>query len=357
MVQTNSEIMTVKNTDIRWNAVQTRDASQDGSFVYAVASTGIYCRPSCPSREPKRENVRFFSVPELAERAGYRSCKRCKPQDHAPPQIKKMRAICRYIEKHAHETLTLETLGKIFNLSPSHLQRSFKRVVGVTPQAYLETCRIETVKTALQEGDDISGALFDAGFGSSSRLYSKSAQHFGMTPNDYKQKGEGKYVTYTTAESPLGSLLIAATDKGICAIRLADTEESLEAEVQQEFSRAEVKRDDEHLSAWVDEILRHLEGKEPHLELPLDVRATAFQKQVWQALQEIPYGETRSYAQVAEAIGKPRAVRAVAGACAANPTALAVPCHRVVRSDGSLSGYRWGVERKKVLLEQEQAAS
>mgnify|MGYP000197086593 CR=1 FL=1 len=357
MVQANPKSTASKATDSRWEAVQTRDARQDGQFVYAVASTKIYCRPSCPSRRPKRENVSFFSVPELAERAGYRSCKRCKPQDHASPQVKKMRDICRYIEAHATKTLTLETLSKTFNLSPSHLQRSFKRVVGITPQAYLESCRLETVKAALQEGDDISGASFKAGFGSSSRLYSKSAQHLGMTPNSYKKKGAGKHVTYTVADSPLGKLLVAGTDKGVCAIRLADSEERLEFEMKEEFSQASVERDDSRLISWVEKILRHLEGKEPHLELPLDVRATAFQKQVWQALQDIPYGETRSYAQVAQAIGKPKAVRAVAGACAANPTALAVPCHRVVRSDGSLSGYRWGVERKKALLEQEQASS
>lgn len=353
-MQTVSDPITLSSEDTRWDAVKTRDASQDGYFVYAVASTGIYCRPSCPSRKPKQENVTYFNVPELAERAGYRACKRCLPKDHASPQVEKMRAVCRYIEAQSHESLTLETLGEVFDLSPSHLQRSFKRVVGVTPQAYLESCRLNTVKMALQEGDDISSATFEAGFGSSSRLYSKSAQHLGMTPKDYKTKGKGKCVTYTTTESPLGHLLIAATDKGICAIRLADTQESLEAELQQEFSRAEVTRNDAELSAWVETILQHLAGKEPHLELPLDVRATAFQKQVWQALQAIPYGETRSYAQVAEAIGKPSAVRAVAGACAANPTALAVPCHRVVRSDGSLSGYRWGVARKKSLLEQEK---
>ena len=326
-------------------------------FVYAVRSTGIYCRPSCASRKPKRENVTFFKRPELAEKAGYRACKRCRPADEltTDPQLEKMHGLCRYIEANKGRYLTLAELGQRVGLSSSHLQRTFKKVVGVTPQAYLETCRLNAVKTALQQGDDISGATFEAGYGSSSRLYSKADAALGMTPKKYQQKGEEVRVNYAVTDCSLGKLLVAATEKGVCAVRLGDDIAELEAELFEEFSKADIRRDEVALSGWLETIVQHLEGKEPHLDLPLDVRATAFQKRVWQALQEIPYGETRSYGEVAAAIGQPSAVRAVAGACAANPTALLVPCHRVVRSDGNVSGYRWGVERKRQLLERESA--
>jgi AraC family transcriptional regulator of adaptative response/methylated-DNA-[protein]-cysteine methyltransferase len=233
------------------------------------------------------------------------------------------------------------------------LQRSFKRIVGVSPQAYLEGYRMTKFKTSLQEQDDIAGALYEAGFGSSSRLYAKSSSHLGMTPKTYQAKGKDTLIRYAIGDSPLDKLLVAATDKGICAIRLADEAKTLEQELFSEFQNATFRADHETLTDWLEHILRHLEGKEPHLELPLDVRASAFQKRVWQELQRIPYGETRSYQQVAEAIGQASAVRAVASACAKNPTALLVPCHRVVHSDGSLSGYRWGVTRKQKLLEGE----
>lgn len=353
MTETDSILETEQNN---WQAVTARDALQDGNFVYAVTSTGIYCRPSCASRKPKRENVAFFKRPELAERAGYRACKRCRPADESTsdPQVDKMRVLCRYIEANKDRPVTLAELGAQVGLSASYLQRTFKKVVGVTPRAYLEACRLNAVKAALRQGDDISGATFEAGYGSSSSLYGKADASLGMTPKTYQRKGERVVVCYAVTDCSLGKLLVAATEKGICAVRLGDDATGLEAELFEEFGKADIQRDKVALAAWLATIVAHLDGRVSRLELPLDVRATAFQKRVWQALQNIPYGRTRSYGEVAEAIGQASAVRAVARACAANPTALVVPCHRVVRRDGALSGYRWGAERKRILLQRER---
>jgi AraC family transcriptional regulator, regulatory protein of adaptative response / methylated-DNA-[protein]-cysteine methyltransferase len=336
------------------NAVAQRDSSFDGKCVYAVKSTGIYCRPSCPSRKPKPENLELFMLPELAKQAGYRACKRCHPDeaDVVDPQLEKIRAICAYIEHHV-EAISLENLSKAFSLSPSHLQKTFTNIVGVSPQAYAEAHRMNKIKTALQNGDDISGSVYEAGYGSASRLYSKAGSELGMTPKTYKQKGKDTLIRYSISSSPFGKVLVAATEKGICAVRLADTEEELESTLTQEFSNADVTRDDVALKDYVGNILANLEGKLPHLDLPIDVKATAFQKRVWQELQKIPYGETRSYSEVAKAIGQPSAVRAVATACASNSVGIVIPCHRVIGANGSLSGYRWGIERKKKLLERE----
>lgn len=340
-----------------WQAVLKREVIQAKTFVYAVASTGIYCLPSCPSRKPKRENVSFYSLPELAEAAGYRACKRCEPRKpQTDPQVELMRQICRYISEHLEAPLTLEHLASQFKLSPSHLQRNFKKIVGVSPQAFQESYRIHAIKASLKDGKDIAAALYDAGYGSSSQLYTKANSQLGMTPKNYQQKGENMTIHYSISACPLGLLLVAATAKGICSIRLGDDAGKLTDELIAEFSQATLEVDNGLLTNWVSLIIKHLEGKEPHLDLPLDVRATAFQKQVWQALQTIPYGETRSYAQVAEGLGKPSAVRAVASACARNPVALVVPCHRVIRTDGSMGGYRWGLERKEQLLKQERAS-
>jgi AraC family transcriptional regulator, regulatory protein of adaptative response / methylated-DNA-[protein]-cysteine methyltransferase len=339
------------------NAIQQRDTDFDGRFVYAVTSTGIYCRPSCPSRKPKTENIEVFNLPELARQAGYRACKRCHPDEVkvSDPQLEKARDICRYIEVHLDE-VTLEQLSQVFSLSPSHLQRTFTQTVGISPQAYAEACRMNKVKLALQEGDDISGAVYDAGYGSSSRLYSKANSELGMTPKTYKEKGQDTLIHYTITDSSLGKLLVAATDKGICAVRLADTQEELETTLVQEFSNANLVRDDATLARYVKDILANLNGKLPNLDLPIDVKATAFQKRVWQELQKIPYGETRSYSDVAKLLGQPSAVRAVARACATNSVGIVIPCHRVVAANGSLSGYRWGVERKRELLKREAAS-
>jgi len=339
-----------------WHAILKRDASYDGKVVYAVRSTGIYCRPSCPSRKPRRANVLLFSLPEVAEQAGFRACRRCQPDQLEPvdPQVALARDVCRYIERHLSADLTLEDLGGRFGYSPHHLQRTFKRVVGVSPLQYAETCRVRQLKSDLKAGDDITGALYAAGYGSSSRLYAKANAQFGMTPGRYQQGGEGSSLLYTVTHCSLGYLLVAATDKGICAVRIGDREPELEAGLRQEFDRAEIRRDDVALSGWVAEILRHLDGEGPHLDLPLDIQATAFQRRVWQALQAIPYGSTRTYREIAAAIGRPTASRAVARACAANPVALLIPCHRVIRANGGLGGYRWGAERKRALFAQEE---
>ncbi|MGH2544073.1 MAG: bifunctional DNA-binding transcriptional regulator/O6-methylguanine-DNA methyltransferase Ada [Ardenticatenaceae bacterium] len=339
----------------RWQAVLRRDAAFDGRFVYAVRSTGIYCRPSCGSRKPRRENVYFFPLPEVAEQAGYQPCKRCQPDVAGSPdgQVEQVRAICRYIEANLADSLTLQRLGEQFYLSPSHLQRVFKQMVGISPQAYLEVCRMKTIRAALQEGDAISDALYQAGWGSPSRLYSRADSHLGMTPRTYQRGGREMTITYTTVLSPLGHLLVAATERGICAVQMGDSTAELEEGLRAEFSEATIERDDTILREWVDAILQHLRGDLPHLDLPLDVQATAFQQRVWQALLEIPYGETRTYSDIARAIGDPGATRAVARACATNPAAIVIPCHRVTGKDGSMRGYRWGVERKQRLLEQE----
>ena len=343
--------------DDRWRAVLSADAGQDGAFVYAVRSTGVYCRPSCPSRRPKRESVTFFDVPEAAESAGFRACRRCNPKDTRAraPQLDAVRAACRYIDDHGESTTTLAELGKAVGLSPHHLQRVFARVMGISPRAYAEARRLGRVKSLLKAGDDVTGALYEAGYGSSSRLYERANGQLGMTPATYRRGGEGAHIRYTIADSPLGRLLIAATHKGICMVSLGDNDFHLEHELHHDFAAAEIVRDDQALGAWVKALLRHLNGKAPHLDLPLDVRATAFQWKVWQALRGIPYGEHRTYKEIAEALGIPKAARAVGRACATNPVSLIVPCHRAVGSSGDLTGYRWGVERKKALLAQEQA--
>ncbi len=338
-----------------WQAVLSRDAAFDGRFVYAVHSTGIYCRPSCPSRKPARSQVGFFPLPEVAERAGFRPCKRCRPRQTiaGSPQVEEARRICRYIEQHLDESITLEALGRVFHTSPYHLQRTFKQVVGVSPQQYREACRVGQLRESLQAGADISDAAYEVGFGSISRLYSKADAQLGMTPHTYRNGGTGMQVRYATAACSLGRLLVAATKRGICAVKLGDSDAELERLLRDEFGCADLGRDHADLDEWVGAVLAHLEGQNPHLELPLDIRATAFQRQVWQALQRIPYGETRTYSQVATMIGRPSAVRAVAHACAVNPVALLIPCHRVVRTDGGLGGYRWGLARKSDLLRRE----
>lgn len=341
--------------DRLWQACLEKDSAFDGQFVLAVRTTGIYCRPSCPARKPKRDNVTFFALPHLAQQAGFRPCKRCQPdaQTVVDPQLALVNDVCRHIEAHSSEPLTLQALGEQFHVSAAHLQRVFKAVAGISPQDYTEACRMNQLKSALQKGMAISDATYEAGFGSSSRVYEKAAPQLGMTPRDYQQAGIGRRITFTVAPSALGQVLVATTERGVCAVKLGDDAGELETILRDEFRAAEIAHDDAAHRDWVEAVLAFVAGTTPHLDLPLDVRATAFQKQVWDALQRIPYGETRSYADVAAAIGQPRAVRAVAQACGANPTALIVPCHRVVAKDGSLGGYHWGVERKRRLLAQE----
>src|SRR5271170_3453866 len=339
----------------RWNAVVARDSGHDGKFVFAVSSTGVYCRPSCAARRPRRENVAFFSRPEQAEKAGFRACLRCRPRSFSGnPQSDSAKEICRYIEQHLDEPITLERLGKVFHQSPFHLQRRFKAALGITPREYAESCRMRLLKRNLQAGDNVTRAMYDAGYGSSSRLYEKTASQLGMTPDKYRRGAVAAIIRYAIAGSPLGRMLIAATDRGVCAIQFARSDGELIEGLKREFPFAVRKPDEGGLQAWIEAVLSKMTGSEVNAGLPLDIRATAFQRRVWTYLQSIPFGTTRSYRDVAKAIGQPSASRAVARACATNPVAVAIPCHRVVREDGSISGYRWGVERKKTLLDMEQ---
>jgi AraC family transcriptional regulator, regulatory protein of adaptative response / methylated-DNA-[protein]-cysteine methyltransferase len=341
--------------DPRWNSVVARDAARDGEFVFAVSSTGVYCRPSCAARRPRRENVQFFEKPDQAEQAGYRACLRCRPKSFSGnPESDSVKAICRFIEQHLDEPVTLDRLGKEFQQSPFHLQRRFKAVLGITPREYADSCRLRLLKRNLQAGDSVTRAMYDAGYGSSSRLYEKTASQLGMTPDKYRRGAIAASIRYTCADSPLGRMLIAATDRGICAIQFARSDGELIEGLKREFPFATRKVDEGGLRSWASALLGHMRGKDLNSSLPIDIRATAFQRRVWTYLQSIPFGATRSYSEVAKGIGRPTAVRAVARACATNPVAVAIPCHRVVREDGSMGGYRWGMERKKALLEMEQ---
>ena len=345
----------------RWQAVVDRDSSLDGTFVFGVSSTGIFCRPSCPAKRPRRENVSFFDHALQAEQAGYRACLRCRPKAvDGNPQSALVRAMCRYIEQHIEDRLTLSLLAKEFRLSPFHLQRTFKAVLGVSPKAYIDAVRLRQVKLNLQAGHSVTTALYAAGYGSSSRLYERTATQLGMTPEKYRRGAVAAVVRYTIATSPLGRMLIAATDEGICSIqfadRFADNDDQLQQALMREFPFATRRRDDQAMAEWRVNLTRLMEGRETSPSLPLDIRATAFQRRVWEALQRIPRGETRSYSAIAKQIGMPKATRAVARACATNPVAVAIPCHRVVRQDGELGGYRWGIERKEQLLAIEKEA-
>ncbi|HSZ60174.1 MAG TPA: bifunctional DNA-binding transcriptional regulator/O6-methylguanine-DNA methyltransferase Ada [Terriglobales bacterium] len=360
----------------RWQAVLDRDPSLDGVFVFAVSSTGVFCRPSCPAKRPHRKNVRFFGDPLQAEQSGYRACLRCRPKAvDGNPRSQLIRAICRYIERHIadqqlEDRLTLRHLAREFRRSSFHLQRTFKSVLGVSPKAYIDAVRLRSVKQNLQAGHDVTTALYAAGYGSSSRLYERTAAQLGMTPEKYRRGAVAAVVRYTIADSPLGRMLIAATDKGICSIQFAErspdnsagndndrndadtkrSDEQLQQGLMREFPFATRRRDDGALQPWKNTLARVIRGQEPNSSLPLDIRATAFQRRVWEALQEIPRGETRSYSAVAEKIGMPKATRAIARACATNPVAVVIPCHRVVRQDGNRGGYRWGIDRKDQLL-------
>lgn len=347
---------TALKTDQLWQAVVAKDASFDGQFVFAVSSTGVYCRPSCPSRRAHRERVKFFELPEAAEQAGYRACLRCEPR-RTPvmdPQVELVQRVCRLLNSNESETLGLAELATQAGVSPFHLQRTFKRVMGISPRQYLAARKIDNFKTLVRKGESVTGALYESGFNSSSRLYEHASEELGMTPATYSRGGRGVNISYTIAASPLGRLLVAVTERGVCAVRMADNDAELEKSLADEFPHAQINRDDSALRESVQKILNHLEKNEPRLDLPLDIKATAFQRQVWEQLRAIPYGETVSYSDVAKALGKPGAVRAVGRACATNPVALVIPCHRVVREDKTLGGYRWGLDRKQKLLEHER---
>jgi len=343
------------NPTQQWQAVVDRDAAQDGKFFFAVSSTGVYCRPSCPARRPRRENVAFFTKTEDAEKAGYRACLRCRPKAVGNAQSNLVKAMCRYIERHLDEPITLAQLAKEFRQSSFHLQRTFKAMLGITPRAYADSVRMDQLKENLRAGHSVTRAMYDAGYGSSSRLYERTASQLGMTPDKYRRGAVSAVIRYTTSDSPLGRMLIAATDKGICAIQFADSDEELENGLKHEFPFAIRRRDNAALKIWEQNLIHQMRGHKLSETLPLDIQATAFQRKVWTYLQSIPSGKTRSYSEVAKAIRQPRATRAVARACATNRIAIAIPCHRVVRENGEMGGYRWGIERKKALLEMEQA--
>jgi AraC family transcriptional regulator of adaptative response/methylated-DNA-[protein]-cysteine methyltransferase len=348
--------------DTKWRAVLRRDSSRDREFVYAVRSTGIYCRPSCPSRRPRRAQVAFFAVPVAAERAGYRPCRRCKPNlaagngRHA--QAAAVVALCRAIEQDPDRPAKLAALAQQAGTTTHRLHRAFRSVLGITPRQFADALRLRRLKGRLQLGVDVTTALYDAGYGSASRLYERANAQLGMTPATYGKGGKGMDIAYTIEECALGKVLVAATARGVSAVYLGSEEQPLERELKAEYPNAALRRDANSLGPWVRAIVMHLgRGGERRLDLPIDVEATAFQRRVWEELRKIPYGATRTYSQVARAMGRPSAVRAVARACATNPVSIVVPCHRVIREDGALAGYRWGLDRKKALLEHEQSAA
>jgi AraC family transcriptional regulator of adaptative response/methylated-DNA-[protein]-cysteine methyltransferase len=346
-----NHVQHVSDDQLRWKAVLARDAAANGRFVYAVSSTGIYCKPSCASRRPHRDRVVFFDTTAEASRAGYRACKRCKPDEvsAADPWIDKVRRACVYLA-NVDGHVSLVRLAAKLGGSPYHFQRSFKRIVGVSPREYADACRLEKVKRGLRRGARVTDAMIDAGYGSSRAFYEHAASKLAMRPAEYRQGAQGSDIAYAIVDCPLGRLLIAATRKGVCSIFMSSSDGELERELKKEYPQASLQPDHSGLRKWAAEIVRHLRGRRPRLELPLDVQATAFQWQVWNALSKIPYGETRTYKEVAASIGRPSAIRAVAHACASNPVSLAIPCHRVVRTSGQLAGYRWGLSRKKALL-------
>jgi len=348
----------------QWQVVLARDARYDGAFVFAVRSTGIYCRPLCPSRRPRRQQVIFFPHPDAAERAGFRPCRRCRPHEaHAlDPMVEKVREICRTIDANPDETFTLSALAAGVGGSPYHLQRVFKRVMGVTPRQYGDAKRLARLKKNLKEKTNVTEAMYDAGYGSSRALYERAPSALGMTPGAYRRGGEGAKIRYTIVKCPegrggsLGRLLLAATERGVCRVTMGEHDDALEAGLKSEYPAAEIQRDDAGLRDWSAALSAHLAGHELRLNLPLDLKASAFQLKVWEALKAIPYGTTRTYSEVARAVGQPKAARAVGHACATNPVAVIIPCHRVVQTGGGLGGYGWGLKRKRILLDGEKAA-
>ncbi len=338
--------------DARWEALVARDPEADGVFVYAVKTTGVFCRPSCSSRRPLRVNTAFFVDPAAARAAGFRPCKRCQPEGQ-PRELEIAERACAVLDAHPHERITLAQLSDAVHVSAFHLQRVFKRVVGVSPRQYQAALRGAALRKALEDGAEVTRAAADAGYGSSSRLYASTSRELGMSPSAFRNKGAGLRICYSTATTSLGLVLVAATRKGVCRIAFGDTRAALLDELKLSFANAELVEAAERVRPLVEQIEAYLAGTRQCVDLPLDIGASAFQLRVWDALLRIPYGETRSYTQIATELGLPRAVRAVASACGANPVALAIPCHRVVQRGGALAGYRWGVTRKAVLLDTE----
>ncbi|CAM2069727.1 bifunctional DNA-binding transcriptional regulator/O6-methylguanine-DNA methyltransferase Ada [Sulfidibacter corallicola] len=348
---------TFSSDEARWEALVQRDAAADGVFLYSVRTTGVYCRPSCPARLAQRENVQFHENCAEAERAGFRPCKRCRPNEASllERQTAAIAAACRLIEE-SEETPDLATLAEAAGMSRYYFHRVFKARTGVTPKAYAAAHRASRVRDELTQSTTVTEAIYDAGYQSSGRFYAQSSKVLGMTPSEFRKGGSGAQIRFGVGECSLGAILVAASDKGICAILLGDDPNALVRDLQDRFPKAVLVGGDNEFEQWMAKVVGFVETPRIGLELPLDVRGTAFQQRVWRALSHIPVGSTLSYAEVAEKIGAPKAARAVAQACAANAIAIAIPCHRVVRTDGSLSGYRWGIDRKSALLEREAKA-
>lgn len=348
--------------DATWHAIETRDRGADARFVYGVTSTRIFCRASCPSRRPRRDRVRLFRTAADAEAAGFRACRRCHPTGVPVPSAtaraieRARRLIDAHVDADRDGRLTLAALSAACGISPFHLQRAFQRTVGASPKAYADERRAARLRTRLKEGVPVTTATYDVGYGSSRAVYEQAGRHLGMTPGAYRRGGAGERIRAVVTPTPFGQLLVAATDRGVCRVMLGDDPAALEADLATEFPRAELAPADARLRAHVAAIRRQLASDGKGDGPPVDVGGTPFEQQVWRALRAIPYGEVRSYQQVAQAIGRPTAARAVARACAANPVALVVPCHRVVRADGDSGGYRWGAERKAALLAHERSA-
>jgi AraC family transcriptional regulator of adaptative response/methylated-DNA-[protein]-cysteine methyltransferase len=343
--------------DRAWRAVVQRDRGFDGSFVYAVRSTGVYCKPSCASRRPLRTNIRFFGTPSDAEAAGFRACRRCRPADAsftgmADRTVERARE---FLDRNPDRVVSLHELASHVKLSPSHLQRSFKRATGLSPKQYQDAQRVKQLKSRLRAGDTVSRATYEAGFGSSSRVYERADRELGMTPAAFRRGGRGVSIAYTVAATPIGRVLVATTERGVCAVELGATDEEVIATLERDFPHATIARGDEQHTDWVTAVVNAVRDSRNAVDarVPLDMQGTTFQQRVWRTLRDIPAGSRRSYAEVAKAIGQPSASRAVARACATNRLAVIVPCHRVVRGDGDLAGYKWGTERKKRLLDKE----
>ena len=342
--------------DDRWAAVVQRDRNADGAFYYSVQTTGVYCRPSCAARLARRENIQFYVTPEAAEEAGFRPCKRCRPNGPSisEQQTAAVEKVCRTLG-NAEEVPNLDTLAEAAGMSRFHFHRVFKTITGVTPRAYFTARRAQRVREELVRSATVTDAIYGAGFNSNGRFYANSSEMLGMTPTEFRSGAEGVSIRFAVGECSLGSILVAATDKGICSILLGDDPDKLVRNLQDRFSKAELAGGDEEFDKWVAQVVGFVEAPAQGLRLPLDMRGTAFQQRVWQALRDIPAGSTATYSDIADRLGAPKSVRAVAQACASNEIAVAIPCHRVVRKNGELSGYRWGVERKRALLKREAA--
>ena len=341
--------------DEKWTAVLSRDFRFDGSFVFAVLSTGIYCRPSCPARRSARHHVTFFQGSVDAEQAGFRPCHRCQPREAKSPRTQQIDQVCKYIEANLQRKLSLKILSDQVGLSPYYLHRAFKTALGISPRQYVEARRLARMKLSLRRGETVNNSLYDAGFSSRSRIYENIPGGFGVNPGEFRRGGTGLRIQYGIIDSPLGRLLVATTERGVCAVCIGDSDELVERSLAEDYPSASSTRNDRIAKQWTDAFQRYFDGDLLALNLPIDVKATAFQTRVWKAIQSIPAGETATYTQIAHQLGQPNASRAVARACATNPIALVIPCHRVIGKDGGMRGYKWGTNRKQALLTLEQS--